>query len=111
MRGATAVDLENYTLTVYESDGGSTSCNADRMTTFPALTLAPNGFAVVGSPEAETAFNFTSDISIATNFFENSSHTIVLADSTGAPVQVVFITDGWVLGESLQFQILRILMA
>lgn len=92
--GPDAIDLEDWTLEVFESDAGEDFGKADRMVLFEGGSLAAGDHYLVAGPGFEQAYATSADLAIPNNFFENSSHTVILRDSSGTRRFSVFINDG-----------------
>jgi len=95
--GPTAIDLTDWTITLYDSDSGTSFGGIDGgspHTIAAGSSVASGGFFLLGNPEFEALFGITPDASLPANAIENSSYTMVLADASSTIQQTVFVTDG-----------------
>ncbi|MEM7576160.1 MAG: lamin tail domain-containing protein [Planctomycetota bacterium] len=92
--GSSAVDLTGYTIDEIESDAAGTLGTVDDTFVIPDGASVPaGGYYVIGNAEFETAFGFTSDLTLPISI-ENSSYTLILKDALGAAVYTAFSDDG-----------------
>lgn len=93
--GGSAVDLTGWTIELWDSDdgqiGGSDGMNG---TVISAGMLGSGQTWTLGNALAEAEYGMVFDQSIGANSVENSSYTMILADSFGNAVFSAFVTDG-----------------
>lgn len=94
--GATAVDLTNWSITLYDSDSGTSfgAIDGGSPHVITGGSIAANGFFLLGGPEFSSIFGITPDQALPANAIENSSYTLVLEDASAVVQETIFVTDG-----------------
>ena len=93
--GATAVDLTNWSIELWDSDAGASFGQADGSAPyFMTGSIAAGGYFTLGTALAEATYGFTADNPLGANSIENSSYTMVLVDNLGNTIETFFMTDG-----------------
>lgn len=92
--GPEAVDLQGWTLEVFESDAGEDFGKLDRSHPFAAGTLEAGDHLLLANAMFVAGYGIEADHLLPNNFFENSSHTVVLRDPGGVRRFSVFVDDG-----------------
>ncbi len=94
--GTSAVDISGWSITLYDSDDGSSFGGTDGGSPYvvPAgTTLEAGQFFLFANQLAQDAFNVTSDVTIQANAVENSSYTVVLTDAADNVINTIFVVD------------------
>lgn len=102
--GTEAVDISGWTITLYESDefvpGGSGATDSESPYVIGAdgapVSLEGQGYYLLANElaQATESFGVVADQSLPDSAIENSSYTVVLADSSGETINAIFVTDG-----------------
>ena len=91
--GPLDVDISGWLIEEIESDATSNGTVDDSWTINAGTILPAGGFFLLGNPAFETAFGIISDQTEPLSI-ENSSYTLLLSDSLGAPQFSAFVNDG-----------------
>jgi len=96
-RSHAPVDISGWQVELWDSDAGGSFGGADGASPYviPAGTiLAPRAHYLMANAVFATRYGFSGDQSIPNNGIENSSYTIILADSALNLMDAFFVTDG-----------------
>lgn len=94
--GGSAVDLTDWSITLYDSDAGGSFGGIDGGSphVISSGSIDAGGFFLLGGPAFTSIFGITPDQALNANAIENSSYTMVLADASSNVIETVFVTDG-----------------
>jgi len=93
---ASAVDIGDWMIELWDSDSSSLGgADGSSPYTIPSGTsLNAGGHFLLGNSTFSTTYGITPDLTLPANAIENSSYTVVLADSSNVVQNAIFVTDG-----------------
>jgi hypothetical protein len=90
------VDIGGWQVELWDSDSGAIggADGASPLVIPTGISLAPSGHYLFANSEYNNVFSTTPNQTFSDNGIENSSYTIVLADSGSVVQNSIFVTDG-----------------